>query len=778
MKLSTKGRYAMIALTDLAAQGPDRLVSLERDRRAAGHQPRLSRAALRQAPPGGDRRSRCAAPAAATGWRGRSRRSASPRSWRRWTRRWTRWRAAPGRTGGAGGTREQKLADKLWEQLSANVYVMLHQTRLGDVVDEPARALPGGAGVRRGGGRGGQGRSMTRAGLSRLERDRAAPARGAGGDGGGDGARRQPVVGARRGPGGAGDRRAGARRRSRRDRLRARARSSSPRGATEAAGAGASPGRGARRAAAIEHDCVAAWDASRQLAARSAHGRVAVGEPGPAACCRRRTRETGRWPQALPARAGSCVDVGAGGGHGAFAFDWSGRRTALVCRRTSSAGRRASARCCCAPGVEIEPLAARAAGRSSGGAPAPRTWSASPGSAPRPRRRRRDLADGVWDAVAEIRNILEDALASAATIDYFCRERRAAAAEHQLLRGARLEGRDAGDADGPGGLRRLRRVGLLERQGAGQPGAGGDGARPGGRRRARSGSRSGRRRRATRCWPSPAAWERHYRRFRAPGGVSERKRTRWPHLDEIERARGRRPGDGRGGALGRRALQVRLRHRHRDRVRAEGAERGHRPADLGEERRAGVADRVAAAAPIGAGCSSRSGRPGRCSTYPDIDFQDQYYYARPKSMAVRPKSLDEVDPALLATYEKLGIPLKEQMILAGVEGAEAAPAEGAPGGGRRGVRLGVGRHDLQGGARQGRGDLLLDLRGGARASGARAEIPRQRRALQRQLLCDAELGGVLGRLVRLRAARACAARWSSRPTSASTPRTPASSSAR
>jgi Fe-S cluster assembly protein SufB len=62
--------------------------------------------------------------------------------------------------------------------------------------------------------------------------------------------------------------------------------------------------------------------------------------------------------------------------------------------------------------------------------------------------------------------------------------------------------------------------------------------------------------------------------------------------------------------------------------------------------------------------------------YPEIDFQDQYYYARPKSMSVRPKSLDEVDPVLLATYEKLGIPLKEQMILAGVEGADGAPVEG------------------------------------------------------------------------------------------------------
>ena len=61
---------------------------------------------------------------------------------------------------------------------------------------------------------------------------------------------------------------------------------------------------------------------------------------------------------------------------------------------------------------------------------------------------------------------------------------------------------------------------------------------------------------------------------------------------------------------------------------------------------------------------------------PMINYQDQYYYAKPKSMSVKPKSLDEVDPKLLATYEKLGIPLKEQMILAGVEGAEEAPAEG------------------------------------------------------------------------------------------------------
>lgn len=53
-------------------------------------------------------------------------------------------------------------------------------------------------------------------------------------------------------------------------------------------------------------------------------------------------------------------------------------------------------------------------------------------------------------------------------------------------------------------------------------------------------------------------------------------------------------------------------------------------------------------------------------TYPEIDFQDAYYYAAPKSDDDRPKSLDEVDPELLRTYEKLGIPLIEQQMLAGV----------------------------------------------------------------------------------------------------------------
>src|SRR6195952_724087 len=52
--------------------------------------------------------------------------------------------------------------------------------------------------------------------------------------------------------------------------------------------------------------------------------------------------------------------------------------------------------------------------------------------------------------------------------------------------------------------------------------------------------------------------------------------------------------------------------------------------------------------------------------HPPIDYQDLHYYAAPKKKA-GPKSLDEVDPELLKMYEKLGIPLKERAILAGVD---------------------------------------------------------------------------------------------------------------
>ena len=55
-------------------------------------------------------------------------------------------------------------------------------------------------------------------------------------------------------------------------------------------------------------------------------------------------------------------------------------------------------------------------------------------------------------------------------------------------------------------------------------------------------------------------------------------------------------------------------------------------------------------------------------SFPRIDYQDSYYYAAPKQKA-GPMSLDEVDPDILETYKKLGIPLREQEVLAGVQGA-------------------------------------------------------------------------------------------------------------
>ena len=144
MKLSTKGRYAMIALTDLAAQGPDRLVSLseiaERQDISLAYLEQLF-VKLRRAeivelvrgPGGGYRLARPVGEiriseilAAVDETMDALRRGA-------------------GASGGAGGTPEQVLADKLWEQLSANVYVLLHQTRLGDVVKNqlaPCPAVP------------------------------------------------------------------------------------------------------------------------------------------------------------------------------------------------------------------------------------------------------------------------------------------------------------------------------------------------------------------------------------------------------------------------------------------------------------------------------------------------------------------------------------------------------------------------------------------------------------------------------------------------------------
>jgi Fe-S cluster assembly protein SufB len=68
--------------------------------------------------------------------------------------------------------------------------------------------------------------------------------------------------------------------------------------------------------------------------------------------------------------------------------------------------------------------------------------------------------------------------------------------------------------------------------------------------------------------------------------------------------------------------------------------------------------------------------------YPPIDYQNLYYYSAPKT-AAGPKSLADVDPELLRVYEKLGIPLKEQAILAGVQQPVQIDGESEPASDRR-----------------------------------------------------------------------------------------------
>jgi Fe-S cluster assembly protein SufB len=72
--------------------------------------------------------------------------------------------------------------------------------------------------------------------------------------------------------------------------------------------------------------------------------------------------------------------------------------------------------------------------------------------------------------------------------------------------------------------------------------------------------------------------------------------------------------------------------------------------------------------------------------YPPIDYQGIYYYAAPRQAAA-PRSLDEVDPEILRTYEKLGIPLREQEMLAGVVRAGDGEVDGEPGGAMRPVAV-------------------------------------------------------------------------------------------
>jgi len=144
MKLSTKGRYAMVALTDLATQPAGRLLSLaEVSKRQDISLPyleqlfvKLRRAGLVDSvrgPGGGYRLSRPPSEIRVADVLGAVDETVSA------------MHTGAGASGGHSGTKAQSLTNRLWEGLSAHVYVFLHQTRLSDVVQNelaPCPAVP------------------------------------------------------------------------------------------------------------------------------------------------------------------------------------------------------------------------------------------------------------------------------------------------------------------------------------------------------------------------------------------------------------------------------------------------------------------------------------------------------------------------------------------------------------------------------------------------------------------------------------------------------------
>ncbi len=133
-------------------------------------------------------------------------------------------------------------------------------------------------------------------------------------------------------------------------------------------------------------------------------------------------------------------------------------------------------------------------------------------------------------------------------------------------------------------------------------------------------------------------------------------------------------------------------------------------------------------------------------------------------------SLDEVDPEILRVYEKLGIPLEEQKVLAGVEGARKVAVDAV--------------FDSVSVATTFREELkkagvifLSHQRGDPRISRAGEEVSRHGRAAARQLLRLPEQRGLLRRHLRLHSRGRALPDGARRPISGSMPRTPASSSA-
>lgn len=144
MKLSTKGRYAMVALADIAMQPSGALVNLsEIAKRQDISLPYLEQLFVKlrrvglvdsvRGPGGGYRLGRPASEIRVAEILGAVDETVSA------------LHKGAAAQGGASGTQAQKLADRLWEGLSAHVYVFLHQTRLSDVVKNqlaPCPAVP------------------------------------------------------------------------------------------------------------------------------------------------------------------------------------------------------------------------------------------------------------------------------------------------------------------------------------------------------------------------------------------------------------------------------------------------------------------------------------------------------------------------------------------------------------------------------------------------------------------------------------------------------------
>ncbi len=144
MKLSTKGRYAMVALADIALQPSDKLVTLgEISERQDISLPYLEQlfVKLRRAelvssvrgPGGGYRLARPASDIRVVDILSAVDETVDA------------MHKGAGVSGGSSGSRAQSLTNRLWESLSANVYVFLHQTRLSDVIENdlaPCPAVP------------------------------------------------------------------------------------------------------------------------------------------------------------------------------------------------------------------------------------------------------------------------------------------------------------------------------------------------------------------------------------------------------------------------------------------------------------------------------------------------------------------------------------------------------------------------------------------------------------------------------------------------------------